>query len=449
MPFFPHTEQDLASMLRSVGVGSIEALFDEIPRELWCGGLDSVPPAMNELAVTRLMTERAEGDGGELNFIGAGAYSHHIPAAVWQIATRGEFYSSYTPYQAEASQGTLQVLYEFQTMMASLTGMDASNASLYDGATALAEAILMAVRVKRGARRVLVAGTLHPFYRRAAGAIVAQQGIELVDLPYCTAGGDTPAGAIDARAHDTAAVVIPQPNFFGVLEDADALTERAHEVGALVVAVCNPLALALLEPPGRWGDRGADICCGEAQPFGIPLSGGGPYLGYLTSKQALIRQMPGRIVGRTEDADGKPGFTLTLQAREQHIRRAKATSNICTNQGLMATAATIYLALTGAEGLGRIAAACHANAAALCDRLGALPGVSPAFSGPFFHERVLRLPAPAASILDRLRDFGIQGGYDLSIDHPEIGDAILVCATEVMTESDLDRYAAALAAIVG
>lgn len=444
MSFIPHTARDVAQMLAAIGAGNIEDLFDEIPAQLRCAALDAVPPAMNEAEITRLMEARAQSDGRSLCFAGAGAYEHHIPAAVWQIVGRGEFYTSYTPYQAEASQGTLQLLYEFQTMMATLTAMDVSNASLYDGASALAEAILMAVRAKRSARRALVPRTVHPLVRRAVRAIVAQQGIELTELPYDDSKGATPVAAVDAAAGDVAALVIPQPNFFGVLEDVDALTDKAHGIGALAIATCNPLALGLLEPPGRWGSgAGADICCGDAQPLGIPLSGGGPYLGYLTCKQPLLRQLPGRIVGRTVDLEGRTGYTLTLQAREQHIRRAKATSNICTNQGLMVAAATIYLALTGAEGLARIAAASHARTRQLCARMAASAGVEPIFSGPFFHERAMRLPVAAAGLLERMGGCGVLGGYDLSDEYPELGDALLVCATETKTEADLDRYGAA------
>ncbi|MGE5027551.1 MAG: aminomethyl-transferring glycine dehydrogenase subunit GcvPA, partial [Betaproteobacteria bacterium] len=346
MPFIPHTEEDIQTMLKSIGAASVEDLFDEIPAALRAGELEHVPQAMNEMATSRLMQERAERDGRYLNFIGAGAYEHHIPAAVWQIAGRGEFYSAYTPYQAEASQGTLQLLYEFQTMMASLTGMDVSNASLYDGASALGEAVLMAVRAHKTARRILVPATVHPVWRQVAEALVKNQGIELVAVPYCTGGGDTVAESLKHfEGQDFAALVIQQPNFFGVLEEVDELTNWAHAQGMLVIGAVNPVALGLLKAPGQWGSQGADIAVGEGQPLGAPLSSGGPYFGFLCCKQALARQMPGRIVGRTVDMDGKPGFCLTLQAREQHIRRAKATSNICTNQGLMATAAAIHLAL--------------------------------------------------------------------------------------------------------
>jgi glycine dehydrogenase subunit 1 len=450
MPFIPHTGQDVAAMLARIGERSIDDLFDEIPAELQTAALAAVPPALNEMQVTRLMTERAEADGRYLSFLGAGAYEHHIPAAVWQIVGRGEFYTAYTPYQAEASQGTLQLLYEFQTMMASLTALEVSNASLYEGASALAEAILMAVRAGRHSRkRVLVPSALHPMYRGAVRAIVLNQGIEIVEIPYCTGAGHTDPGALETRVGPGIdAVVITQPNFFGALEDGDALTDWAHAHDALAIAVCNPLALALLKPPGAWGRNGADICCGEAQPLGIPLAGGGPYLGYLTAKRELVRQMPGRIAGRTTDLDGRPGYTLTLQAREQHIRRSKATSNICTNQGLMVSAATIYMAITGAEGLARIAAQCHSNTRRLIQMLTAVPGVTAAFDAPFFHECVLRLPKPPAQVLEALQSRRILGGHDLSQDYPELGHALLVCATETKTEEDLRQFAEALADVL-
>lgn len=450
MPFIPHTAEDVAAMLASIGVESIDALFDEIPAALLAAEPAQPAEALNELAVTRLMQERAEADGRWLSFLGGGAYEHHVPAAVWQIVTRGEFYTAYTPYQAEASQGTLQLLYEWQTMIASLTAMDVGNASLYDGATALAEAVLMAVRAGKGsARRVLVPVTVHPLYRDALRAIVGGQGIEVVEGPYSPETGTTLSTSLESRvAGGIAALVIPQPNYFGQLEDVHALTDWAHAHGALAIGLCNLLALALLAPPGEWGAAGADIACGDAQPFGIPLSGGGPYLGYLACKSALVRQMPGRIVGRTVDLEGKPGFTLTLQAREQHIRRSKATSNICTNQGLMVTAATIYLALTGAQGLERIAAMSHGNARRLRETLALLPGVSPIFGGPFFHEMVLRLPRPVAPVLEALREQGILGGISLAEDYPELGEALLVCATETKTDADLRRYANALAGVL-
>ena len=454
MPFIPHTEADIASMLASIGAPSLDALFDEIPADLNCAGLGGIPAGLSEMAVTRLMHQRAAQDGFYSSFLGAGAYEHHIPAAVWQIVTRGEFYSAYTPYQAEASQGTLQLLYEYQTMMASLTGLDVSNASLYDGASALAEAVLMAVRAnKAGTRRVLMPDTVHPRYRAVVQASVKPQGIELVAVPFDKTTGVTDLAALEALAGEAAAaLVIPQPNFFGALEPVDALTDWAHAHAMLAIAVVNPLALALLKAPGQWGENpqagGADICVGDGQPLGVPLSSGGPYFGFMTARQALVRQMPGRIVGRTVDLDGKPGFALTLQAREQHIRRSKATSNICTNQGLLVTAATIHMALLGPEGLKNVALAAHANTRALLDKLLSLPGVERVFAAPFFHEAVIRVHSPVPDVLRALRAQGILGGHDLGRDYPELAGCILVCATETKTEDDLEQYRQQLARIL-
>jgi len=452
MPFIPHTADDVQAMLAAIGVPEIASLFDEIPALLRWTRVEGVPPGLPEMAINRLMRERAARDAADLCFLGAGAYEHHIPAAVWEIATRGEFYSAYTPYQAEASQGTLQLIYEYQSMMTALMAMDISNASLYDGASALAEAVLMALRAncRHDAQRVWMPAAVHHHYRETVRTIVEGQGIELVDVPYDPATGVTLAAALDALP-DAAALVVPQPNFFGRLEDIDALTDAARARGALVIALVNPLAMAVLKPPGQWGDAaggGADIACGEGQPLGVPLAGGGPYYGFLCCRQAHVRQMPGRIVGRTVDRDGRAGFTLTLQPREQHIRRAKATSNICTNQGLMVTASTIHMALLGAEGLARVALTSHARAHALATQLAALPGIMLRFGGPFFHEFVLVLPRPVAPVLDALAGAGIMGGFDLSGTYPELGHALLVCATETRTPADLARYATALEQIL-
>ena len=443
MPFIPHTEDDVLAMLAAIGADSMGARFEEIPAELRVRGLEGVPPGMNEMAVARLMHQRAAQDGMPLCFIGAGAYEHHIPAAVWEIATRGEFYTAYTPYQAEASQGTLQLLYEYQTMIASLTGLDVSNASLYDGASGLAEAVLMAVRANRKSksRRVLMPATVHPIYRKVVHTIVRNQGIELVELDHSGSGNIEPEYLKRFEGEEFAALVIPQPNFFGVLEEVDALTDWAHVNNALAIGLVNPVALAVLTPPGEWGERGADIAVGDGQPLGAPLSSGGPYFGFMACKQEHVRQMPGRIVGRTVDLDGRTGFTLTLQAREQHIRRAKATSNICSNQGLMVTAATIHMALVGAEGLVRVAHACHANTRALVERLTQIECVEQVFSSPYFHEVVLRINQPVGEVLRALAVQDVLGGYDLSADYPELGNAILICATETKDEADIERYA--------
>ncbi|HYA37044.1 MAG TPA: aminomethyl-transferring glycine dehydrogenase subunit GcvPA [Candidatus Methylomirabilis sp.] len=449
MPFIPHTDADVQAMLKSIGVKSIDDLFDEIPAALRAGKLTLVPDGMNEMEIGRLMQSRANQDGAYTNFIGAGAYEHHIPAAVWEIVTRGEFYSAYTPYQAEASQGTLQLLYEYQTMMASLTGMDVSNASLYEGASALAEAVLMAVRAHKKARRILMPSTVHPIYQRVVQAIVRNQNIELVEIPHCSEGGHTiPDSLKHYEDSGFAALVIPQPNFFGVLEEVDALTDWAHAHNMFVIGLINPVSLAILAPPGAWGAKGADIAVGEGQPLGAPLSSGGPYFGFMCCQESLVRQMPGRIIGRTVDKDGKTGYTLTLQAREQHIRRSKATSNICTNQGLIVTAATIYMALLGPDGLERVAAACHANTAALVEKLTAIPGVKRVFNRPMFHEAALQLEVPVAEVLRALEAQGILGGYDLSEQYRHLGQSLLVCATETRTREDIEQYAFHLERIV-
>ncbi len=443
MPFIPHTEREVRDMLSTIGVASIEELFDEIPEGLRCGTLEQVPESLSELEMSRLMQARASRDAGGVCFIGAGAYDHHIPAAVWEVATRGEYYSAYTPYQAEASQGTLQCIYEFQSMMAALTALDVSNASLYDGASALAEAVLMAVRGNRKSksRRVLMPTTVHPTYRRVVRSIVHNQGIESVDVPY-----DRATGCIDAKAlerqgsEDYAALVVPQPNFFGRLEEVDQLTDWAHDNGIMVIGVVNPLATALLAPPGQWGKEGADIACGEGQPLGIPLSSGGPYFGFMCCRRQHMRQMPGRIVGRTVDLDGKPGYTLTLQAREQHIRRSKATSNICTNQGLMVTAATIHMSIMGAAGLQEAASASHRNTRYLLERISSLEGVQRVFEGPFFHEVVLQFDVPVRSVLRAMAAQNVLAGYSLQGHYPEMENCLLVCATEKRTPQDVDNY---------
>ena len=452
MPYIPHTGEDVRAMLDRIGAASIDELFDEIPQELRVNSLPGIPVALSEMEVARLVAVRAAADGRPLNFIGAGAYEHHIPAPVWALTTRGELYSAYTPYQAEASQGTLQIMYEYQSMIAGLTAMDVSNASLYDGASALAEACLMAVRAHRRSKsaRILVPTTVNPAWRRVARAITEGQGLVLEELQYSKEQGTTiPQALARYDGQDITALVIQQPNFFGQLEDVDALSRWARANGALIIAAVNPVSLALLAPPGEWGDGGADIACGDAQPFGVPLSSGGPYVGFMATRMAHVRQMPGRIAGRTVDLDGKPGYTLTLQAREQHIRRGKATSNICTNQGLLMTAATIYLALLGPVGLERVANACVARTRELVDALSGLPGVRAAFAGPRFHEAVLLLDRPVAPVLESLAADGIIGGHDLSRDYPELGHALLVCATETRTSEDIGAYARTLNRVLG
>lgn len=446
MPFIPHTDDEVEAMLGAIGAKKIDDLFDEIPRELLIKDLDGVPDALSEQEISRLMRSRERKDRGAQCFIGAGAYEHHIPTAVWDITTRGEFYSAYTPYQAEASQGTLQTIYEFQTMVTSLTGLDVSNASLYDGASGLAEAALMSVRANRKSksRRILLAAGVNKRYQKVATAIAGSQGLTFDRLPLDLETGSSNLDSLSDQEEAPVAVVIQQPSFLGVYEQVDAITDWAHANGALVIAIVNPSSLAVLKPPGKWGETGADIACGEGQPLGVPLSSGGPYFGIMTCKQEIVRQMPGRIVGRTTDLDGNPGFTLTLQAREQHIRRTKATSNICTNQGLMVTAATIYMSLLGHEGLRRVALTSQQQTTKLVELLTAIDGVERAFTAPHFHEAVIRLDRSVGPLLESLAKQDILGGFDLSKDYPELGNALLVCATETKIDEDLELYASAL-----
>ncbi|PCJ13418.1 MAG: aminomethyl-transferring glycine dehydrogenase [Gammaproteobacteria bacterium] len=445
MPYIPHTEKDIQEMLDAIGVDSIEQLFDEVPAELKNGELNSVPPGASEMEVTALMSERARQDDGVLNFIGAGAYEHHIPAAIWDIAARGEFMTAYTPYQAEASQGTLQLIYEYQSMMTQLTAMDVSNASMYDGASALAEAVLMAVRVQRKSksRKLLVLGSVHPAYREVVESIVKNQHIELVEVPFDDASGVVDLTALEPFAgQDFAGLIVSQPSFIGTLEDVDGLTDWAHSNKMLLISVVNPTSLALLKPPGEWGEIGADIVVGEGQPLGIPLASGGPYFGFMCCKQAYVRQMPGRIIGKTVDQEGRPGYVLTLQAREQHIRRSKATSNICTNQGWAVTAATIYMSLLGSKGLYGVALACHNKLSQLLTSLTEVPGVEVRFTSPNFHEAVIQLPCDEKEVIRLMAQRKISAGYSLSQTAlPGMKNCLLVCATETKTDGQIQTYA--------
>lgn len=447
MPYISHTPEEVEQMLSAIGVKRIDDLFDEIPPELHNSDLNGIPLSQSEMAVKRLLSEKANQDGVPLCFAGGGAYEHHIPAAVWEIATRGEFYSSYTPYQAEASQGTLQVIYEFQSMIASLTAMDVSNASLYDGASGLAEAVLMAVRANRKAKskRILMPVNVPPVYRQVVETIVKNQGIIIELIDFESASGKIDIEKLATQNEAFAALVIPQPNYFGCLEEVHQLTDWAHEQGGLVIGLVNPVALALLEAPGNWGssgvDQGADIAVGEGQPLGIPMSSGGPYIGFMACKQKLVRQLPGRIVGRTVDLDGTPGFSLTLQAREQHIRRSKATSNICTNQGLMATAVTLYLAFLGRDGLEKVAAACFANSAILIDLLAENSAIQFPFGKTVFHEFVIALDVPIDKVLNELAYDDIVGGINISeAAADEDLNLMLICVTETKTEDELKYF---------
>ena len=449
MAFTPHTLHDKKDMLATLGESDIEALFDEIPSSLRASPLASIPEPMSEMHMMQHAKKMSEHNSNHLCFIGAGSYEHHIPAAVWDLCSRGEFLTAYTPYQAEASQGGLQLLYEFQTMISELTAMEVANASMYDGATALAEAVLMAVRLNKRSKsnKILMPSTIHPFYRETVETIVRNQHIEMVLLPYDPQSGTIPKSALDNYdKDDITALVIAQPNFFGALEAVDHMCDWAKAHGAISIACVNPTALALLQPPGLWGSEqpGVDIVCGEGQPLGVPMAGGGPYFGFLSTNMPHIRQLPGRLVGRTLDMDGKIGYSLTLQAREQHIRRGKATSNICTNQGLLVTAASVYMSLMGAEGLAQVAQLAHHNTCTLVDALTAIPGVKLRFEPAFFHEAVIELSCSTKTVLSALEQQGIAGGYALESTYPELTNCLLVCATEVRSEADITHYAQAL-----
>lgn len=451
MPYIPHTHKDTQDMLAAIGANDTQALFDEIPTSLLYSGFQNIAPGVNEMDMLKEAQALANKNRNGICFIGAGCYEHHIPAAVWDIASRGEFLTAYTPYQAEASQGTLQLLYEYQTMICELTGMDVSNASMYDGATALAEAVLMAVRLNKHSKtsRILIAGTVHPNYRETIDTVVRNQQIEVITLPFDPVQGITALDSLDQYSgEDITALVIAQPNFFGCLEQVDALSNWAHKNKAISVASVNPVSLALLNPPSLWGDHGVDIVCGEGQPLGSPMGSGGPFFGFLSTRMAHVRQMPGRLIGCTVDKDGKRGFSLTLQAREQHIRRAKATSNICTNQGLLVTAATIYMSLLGAEGLRQVASQCHQNTHELVNALTQIKGVEQAFKAPYFHEALIKLSKPVDEVLQRLSDAGIAGGYAVGSDYPQFANCLLVCATEMRTAEDIALYSKALTDIM-
>lgn len=441
MPFIPHSEKEITEMFAAIGINKIDDLFDEIPSEIPRADIENMANGLSEQEIIRLSAERAPYYQPGSCFIGAGAYEHFIPSAVWDIVTRGEFYTAYTPYQPEASQGTLQVIYEYQTMMAELMAMEVSNASLYDGASALVEAVLMALRIhKNNSKKILVPYNLHPHYRDVLQSILNYHQIELIKWDYEKSSGCLNAATLKNCDHNEfAAVIVAQPNFFGGIEEIDQLTDLAHAKNAMIIGVVNPVAMSLLKPPGQWGDTGADIACGEGQPLGVPLAGGGPYFGFLCCRKKDIRQLPGRIVGRTQDASSRDGFVLTLQAREQHIRRAKATSNICTNQGLLVTAATIYMKMLGGEGLHRVAKTCYENAEKL-KQLLSQKDIKIVFHSPTFHEFVIQFDQSIDSVLMQMKKNHIQAGLKLETYYPELKNCLLVCVTETKREKDLEKY---------
>ena len=443
MRYLPHTEADREAMLARIGAGSIEDLFADIPADKRLTGLLDLPPSRGEMeveAVLGRMAARNTAAGSVPFFVGAGAYRHHVPASVDHLIQRSEFLTSYTPYQPEISQGTLQYLFEFQTQVANLTGMDVANASMYDGSTGTAEAVLMAHRVTRR-RKAVLSGGLHPQYRAVVETVSGMAEDALVALPPDPTGTEAILEAIDA---ETSCVVVQSPSFYGQLIDLSAVAEKAHAVGALLVAVFTEVvALGAIEPPGA---QGADIVVGEGQSIGNPLTFGGPYVGLFATRQKYVRQMPGRLCGETVDAEGRRGFVLTLSTREQHIRRDKATSNICTNSGLCCLAFTIHMTLLGETGLRRLAALNHGNAVALTESLSQIPGVS-VLNDSFFNEFTIRVPGNAAEVVDALAHNGVLGGVPVSrLEHgrPELDDLIVVASTEVNTDADRAAFAAML-----
>lgn len=441
MPFMPHTPEQVAGRLADIGVPSLGALLGPVPPAPGGAGSRGVSGALDEGALTRLMEERAAQDAGGCCFIGAGAYDRHVPAAVWEVAARGDFSTVCPPTLPEAAQGTLQVLYEYQCMMAGLTGLAVSNGSVPDGASALAEAVLMAVRLggAGGPRRVLMPASVHPGYPRAVQTLLVGQGVDLITVPWDPPSGRLTAACLDDACREpAAALVVAQPDFFGCLEEVHALTDRAHDRGMRVIALVNALSLAILEPPGRWGRDGADIACGDGQPLGLPLSAGGPGFGFLTCREVHRHQLPGLSVEQGADAAGNPAFVLDGATGSNCPPAVRAVG---TGHGSAVTAATVHMSLLGPSGLAEVARACHANTAALLGRLGDVDGVERVFDGPFFHEGLLRIEAPPAEVLRSLAAYNVLGGFELAADYPEFENCLLVCATERRSAADVERYA--------
>jgi len=440
--YLPQTEEDIRAMLAVIGMPSVEALFEDVPKEYRFPKMD-LPPAVSELEILDElygMALKNSTTGCFATFIGAGAYNHFIPSAIPYLAGRGEFITAYTPYQPEVSQGTLQAIFEYQSMVAELTGMEVVNASHYDGATSMAEAAIMSYNVARGKRRkIIVSPRVHPQYRQVLRTYLLGEQIEIAGDEDLDTSLDDLKAMVDK---DTACLIVQNPDFFGQLLEVDGLAEAVHTAGALLVVVANPIhSLGLLKPPGEYD---VDIVVAEGQPLGAGLNFGGPYLGIFASRMKLVRKMPGRLVGETIDTEGKRGYVLTLSPREQHIRREKATSNICTNQGLIALMAGMYLAYMGKNGMRAVAELCYHRAhfaAAEIDKLEKYEVVS---KGPFFNEFVIQCPKPVTEINAVMLEKGILGGYDLEKDYPAAKNQMLVCVTELNDRSQIERLVTAL-----
>jgi len=448
MRFIPHTERDIREMLEAIGVQNVDQLFAGIPDNLQLGNkhLD-LPRALSESEVVNTLRQiqMRNPDTDEISsFLGAGAYRHYSPVVIGNLIQRGEFSTSYTPYQAEVSQGTLQAIFEFQTMIAMLTGMDVANASLYDGASALAEAVLMANRINQQ-KEYLISSAVHPEYRETTETYLRGTDHQLINVPY-NSDGKTNFEFIRTNLNDrTSAVILQSPNFFGIVEEYEQLGRELRELNALlIVVVVEPLSLGILKPPG---ERDADIVVGEAQSFGLPVSYGGPYVGFFATREKFVRQMPGRLAGETIDRKGRRSFVLTLSTREQFIRRERATSNICTNQGLCMLAVTIYLAVMGKQGLRELALLNLRKADYLKNKLSKMQGFSIRFNADTFNEIVLKCPRPASEIRDALLEYKILAGLPLGDYYQELDDSLLICATELNTVEAIDRLAEKLGTV--
>ncbi len=443
--YIPNTETDRRAMLDVIGLSSTDELFAAVPEEVCLNRPLKLDGALSEPEVSRRLKALAKQNAdteSHVCFLGAGAYDHFIPAVVDSLLQRQEFYTAYTPYQPEISQGTLQAIFEYQSMICMLTGMDVANASMYDGASALAEAALMACRETRR-DKVLPARSVHPQSRETLRTYARFQNVTVSEFGCADGAADIAELEKQLGGGDVAAVIVQTPNFFGVIEDLTEVSRLAHAAGALLVVCCDPISLALLKPPG---ELGADIAVGEGQPLGNTLSYGGPYLGFFAAKEKLLRKMPGRIVGQTVDRSGNPGFVLTMQTREQHIRREKATSNICSNEALCALAATIYLTAMGPHGLREVAAQCLSKAKYAHDALIATGLFSPLFGKPFFREFALEYKGDVAALNKKMLDAGMLGGYALDKDYPEYSQAWLVAVTEKRTKAEIDALVKAVTA---
>jgi glycine cleavage system P protein (glycine dehydrogenase) subunit 1 len=440
--YIPHTPAEREEMLGTIGVSRLEDLFQAVPATHRFPGL-RLPPGLTEMEALAEMQELAYANSTTrelVSFLGAGAYNHYIPAAVDSILRRGEFYTAYTPYQPELAQGTLQAIYDYQSLVATLTGMDVSNASHYDGATAVAEAVSMAYANFRGKRTgVVLSPSLHPHYRQTVHTY--NPGTTLAFSGEDTALDGGPQALIPLINTNTALVVVQYPDFFGRIYDYSALAEAAHQAGALFAVSINPISLGLLKPPSEFG---ADIVTGEGQPLGIPLSFGGPYLGLFATRKEFVRKMAGRLVGETEDTRGQRAYVLTLTAREQHIRREKATSNICTNQGLIALASAVYMSLLGKQGLRQVAELCYHKAHYTARQIEKVRGYKLWSKAPFFHEFVVRCPKPVDEINGHLLDHGILGGYDLGQDYPALENHMLIAVTEMNSKAEINMLVSVL-----